>query len=100
MVVERWTIPVRPGCQEEVVKTLREDTVWNPVFKHDFRIYAPFIGPRDVVVVEWEYQDMQEMEACWDAWRSKRGTPDFFEKWRAWTERGGQREFWELAAAR
>jgi len=100
MVVERWTFPVKPGCQEEVVKTLREDIVWNPVFDRAYRIYVPFIGPQGVVVVEWEYQDLQEMEACWAAWRAKRATAEFFEKWHAWTERGGQREFWELAAAR
>jgi hypothetical protein len=85
---------------EAVVKLLKEETEANTPFTHSYRIYTPSIGPRDVVVVEWEYENLQEMQACWDAWNSERGTPEFFEKWDALTERGGHRETWGLAAQR
>ena len=100
MIVERWTYPVKPGCQEAVVKMLKEEIEGNTVFTHSYRIYTPDIGPQDVVVVEWEYEDLQEMQADWDAWLAKPGTPEFLEKWNELTERGGHREIWGLAAQR
>jgi len=101
VVVERWTFPVKPGRGEEVVKIVAEELEWHPDIKGQrYRIYRPHFGPQDVIVVEWEYRDLQQLEAAWATWRAKRGTPDYFDRWQALTERGGQREVWVLAASR
>ena len=100
MIVERWTYPVKRGCQEAVVKILKEETEANTPFTHSYRIYTPDICPRDVVVIEWEYEDLKDMQMCWDAFYAKRGTPEFYEKWDELVERGGHRETWDLATQR
>ena len=101
MVVERWTFPVKPGRGEEVVKILAEELEWHPDIKgQHYRVYRPMFGPQDVVVVEWEFHDLRQQEAAWATWRGKRGTPGYFDRWYALTERGGQREVWVLAASR
>ena len=88
------------GCQEAVVKMLKEAIEGNTIFTHSYRIYTPDIGPQDVVIVEWEYEDLQEMRAVWDAWLAKPSTPEFLEKWNDLVERGGKREIWTLAEQR
>lgn len=100
MIVERWTFLVKLGCQEAVVKMLKEEIEGNTVFTHSYRIYTPDIGPYDVVVVEWEYEDLQEMQASWDAWYAKSSTPEVGAKWNELTRPGGHREIWGLAAQR
>jgi hypothetical protein len=100
MIVERWTFPVKPQYQEAVVNILKEEIEGNTVFTGSYRIYTPHIGPWDVVVVEWEYEDTQELEAVWDAWFAKSGTPEYFEKWYELTRPGGHREVWQLATQR
>jgi hypothetical protein len=79
---------------------LKEEIEANTPFTHSYRIYTPHFGPRGVVIVEWEYEDLQELQASWEAWVAERGTPEFFEKWHELTERGGHREIWGLAAQR
>ncbi len=79
---------------------LKEEIEGHTDFTHSYRIYSPDISPYDVVVVEWEYEDLQEMRAVWDTWFAKPSTPEFFEKLFELTERGGHREIWGLAAQR
>jgi hypothetical protein len=94
MIVERMTVLVKPGCQEAVVKILKEAS------GDSYRIYTPYISPQDVVIVEWEYGNLQELEAAWDAWLAKYGTPEFFERWYQLVEQGGHREVFRLAEHR
>jgi hypothetical protein len=91
MIVERMTVLVKPGCQETVVKILKEES------GASYRIYTPYISPQNVVIVEWEYENLQELEATWDAWFAKYGTPEFFERWYQLVEQGGHREVFRLA---
>jgi hypothetical protein len=91
MIVERMTILVKPGCQEAVVKILKEGS------GDSYRIYTPYISLQDVVIVEWGYENLQELEAAWDEWFAKYGTPEFFERWYQLVEQGGHREVFRLA---
>jgi hypothetical protein len=100
MIVERRTFLVKQGCQATAIEMLKQEIEGNTAFTHSYRIYAPDIGPYGVIVVEWEYEDLQEMRASWDAWFAKPGIPEFYEKWFELTERGGHREIWALAAQR
>jgi hypothetical protein len=100
MIVDRRTFRVKPGCEEAVVKMIKEAIEGNTIYNRSYRIYTPDISPYDVVVVEWEYEDVPEMRAAWEAWLAKPGTPEYMEKWLELTERGGGGEIWELAAQR
>ena len=72
----------------------------NTIFTGAYRIYLSDIGPDGVVAVEWEYEDLDEMQAAWEAWETNLATPEFWEEWDALTERGGEREVWQLVAKR
>jgi hypothetical protein len=91
---------MKPGCEEAVVELLKEEIEGNTVYTHSYRIYTSYISSYDVVVVEWEFEDLQEMEAAWDAWFAKTDMTEFNEKWDELTERGGHGEIWELVAQR
>ena len=100
MIVDRRTFQVKQGCMEEVVKLTKAGIEGNEVYTQAYRIYTPEVAQFDLVVIEWEYEDFQEMEAAWAAWAAKPETADFWEKWVELTAPGGRREIWELAAGR
>ena len=100
MISDRRIYNVKPGCEEAVVELLKEEIEGNSVYTHSYRIYTSYISSYDVVVVEWEFEDLQEMEADWDAWFTKTDMTEFNEKWDELTERGGHGEIWELVAQR
>ncbi len=100
MIVERWTFPVKSGCEEAAVKTLIEGIEGNTIFTHSYRIYTPDISKRDVVVVEWEYEDLRELQESWEAYLAKPDTPEHIEKFVMFVREGGHREVWNLAAQR
>jgi hypothetical protein len=79
---------------------VKEEIEGNTVFTHSYRIYVSHVGPHNTVVVEWEYEDLQEMEAVWDAWEAKSGTPEFWGKWNELTRPDGHREVWSLEEQR
>lgn len=100
MISDRRIYNVKPGCEEAVVELLKEEIEGNSVYTHSYRIYTSYISSYDVVVVEWEFEDLQEMRADWDAWFAKTDMTEFNEKWDELTERGGHGEIWELVAQR
>jgi len=100
MISDRRIYNVKPGCEEAVVELLKGEIEGNTVYTHSYRIYTSYISSYDVVVVEWEYENLQEMEAAWDAWLAKTDISEFNEKWNKLTERGGNGEIWELVAQR
>ena len=101
MIVDRKAFHVKPGRAEEVADMMKKEIEGNTVYTGSYRIYVPDIGgPYDVVVVEWEYEDVPEMRAAWEAWRAKPGSPEYMEKWYEATERGGHGEVWQLVAKR
>jgi hypothetical protein len=100
MIVERRTFLVKTMREQEVVDLVKAGIEANTTFTGAYRIYVSDIGPGDVVAVEWEYEDLEEMQAVWDAWETNLANQEFWEAWGALTERGGEREVWQLAAKR
>jgi hypothetical protein len=85
---------------EEAVALVKEGFEANKSYKHGYRIYTPEIGPFEVLVVEWEFESMEEQQRSWAEWAARPDTPAFFEKWFKLFERGGGTEIWKLAAHR
>jgi hypothetical protein len=100
MIVDRRVFPVKPGCEAAVANLIKESIDGDPSYTRCYRIYTPNISSYGVVVVEWEYEDLQEMQASWDAWYASPASSAFLEKWRELTERGGEGEVWNLVAQR
>ena len=102
MIVERRTFLVKTTKEKEVVDLIKAAIEANieagSVPTGSYRIYTPEIGPFNVVAVEWEYKDLEEMQADWEAWETNLATSEFWEQWFSVTERGGEREIWQLAA--
>ena len=100
MIVERRTFPVKTTKEQEVVALVKATIEAITIFTGAYRIYVHDIGPQEVVVVEWEHDNLEDLQAAWEAWMANLATPEFWEQWCAITERGGHKEIWELAAER
>ena len=100
MIVERRTFVVKTTKEQEMVALIKQGIEANTIFTGAYRIYMSEIGPHGVVVAEWEYDSLEEMQAAWDAWWANLATPEFLERWSALTEPGGERQVWQLAAQR
>lgn len=77
MIVERFTIPIKPGKMDEALSMLKDENIFAPFTR---RIFSPFISPRDVVVIDLDFEDMAEHDQIWgevfankewDAWLAK-----------------------------
>ena len=100
MIVDRRTYFVKRGCEAELVKLLKDEIEADSTYTHSYRIYTPNISTYGVVIVEWEYKDLQEMQASWDAWFANPAAAAFREKWFELTNVGGGGEVWNLVAHR
>jgi hypothetical protein len=100
MIVDRRVYHVKPGCEEALVNLLKEAIEDNTTYTRSYRIYTPKISTYDVVVVEWEFENLQEMEAVWDAWVASPASAKLYEKFYELTKRGGSGEVWKLVAHR
>jgi hypothetical protein len=62
--VERFTIPIKPGKMDEALSMLKDDQIFASFAKRR-RILSPLISPRDVVVVDLDFEDMAEHDQVW-----------------------------------
>ena len=100
MIVDRRTYFVKRGCEAALVELLKEVIEESTSYTHSYRIYTPNVSTYGVVIVEWEFKDLQEMQASWDAWEANPAAPAFFEKFFELTNLGGGGEVWNLVAHR
>jgi hypothetical protein len=103
MIVRRRVIHVKQGCEEALVKLLKEEIERDDdeaTFANSYRIYTPNISTFGVVVLEMEFENLQKMEALWDAWEASAAYSEFSDKVRELTELGGSGEVWKLVAHR
>jgi hypothetical protein len=64
-------------------------------FPRSARIYLPSVAPFDMIVTEFEVEDLAEYEAVMAKWREV-ATPEFWQQWYRLTEPGGANELWTL----
>ena len=103
MIVNRRTFNVKPGLMEEAVALLKAGFEAFPAYTGAYRIYAWSIlaaAPGDVMVVEFEYEDLEAYQRLWTEWAASPGAAAYFEKSGELFDRGGSSEIWELAASR
>ncbi len=80
MIVERFTIPIKPGNLEDALNLLKEGkkNIW-PFFS--CRIYSPYFSQSDTLVVDNDFEDMAEHEKLWEQLSAKEEWTAFIEKW-------------------
>ena len=95
MLVSRSTWLVKPGKVHEFRDAVYEE------FKrfeqtHSVRVYAPYLGTQNVVMLEIEFASLQEGEAWWLEWMGS-ASDVFGEKVQSLREAPSSVEIWSLA---
>jgi hypothetical protein len=80
MIVERFTIPIKPGRMDEALSMLKEEKK-NLFASFTIRICSPNISPRDVVVIDLDFADMPEHDKLWGEIFAKKEWGEWQEKW-------------------
>ena len=96
MILERAVIKVKYGHEQALVALVKEVPRIEPLPK-EWRLYTPRHSRQGVVVIEWLYESMADIEPFWEA---QHASPE----WRAWIEKfnehvvcGEVNEVWDLA---
>ena len=93
MIVHRSMTNVKRGRMEEIVTLIKaEDELYPP--PHERRICWPQFGPWQVLVLEWEFEDMAEQQAWWAGWTP---SPSFWDQFNDCSAGGGTIEIWNIA---
>jgi hypothetical protein len=71
----------KQGSAPQVVELLKGEMEGNTGYTKPYRVYTQNIGPYAEVVVEWQYDNLQEIEPAWDIWRVSTDIAEF------WTNR-------------
>ena len=101
MIVNCRIFNVKVGLTEEAVQLLKQAIEDNTSYQHRYRICTPNIGAsNDVVVVEFEYEDLDEYRKTWAEWFASPLATAFMPKWAKLVERGGCNEVWNLPEQR
>jgi hypothetical protein len=99
MIVRRWTFLVKSGKDAELRELLREGRKLFPA-PHALRIYAPMVSEGGKMVVEYEFESMEEMISIGHQWWSNPETEDARKDWfgriPSVTRAGGGSEIWGL----
>ena len=97
MIVERWTLQIKPDKYDEALKLVKEgrDDVWSS-FTRSSKVYSSNIGPRNTIVIENEFNDLADRQTLlgktietekWDPWVAR---------WRKVTLGPGVNEIWNV----
>jgi hypothetical protein len=93
MIVQRLTWLAKRGRVTEAVNLAsaeRERTGGT------HRIYRDRVGPFNTIVMEFEFEDFEEMETFWSEWFATSEADAFVKKWNDLLEAGGHEEIWTL----
>ena len=102
MIVQRSIVKVKPGQDRDKVGDLvLSELVAQKErgnYSRPFRVYTPeFSGqPLNVLILEWEYEDLAEHDKVWAEWSALPTTPAFWEKWSELVEPGHISEIWNV----
>lgn len=93
MIVNRRTFVVKRGRFEEAVALFMAERERKGITG---RIYVPETGSFDTIVMEQEYESLEEYEKDLSEYFASPEAAQFLEKWYDLTETGGTNEIWRL----
>ena len=94
MIVYRTTFKIKPGRMDEAVALCKAEEELYPA-PHAIRTYTDNLAPNDTLAIEFEFENLAEMETFWAGWGAERGAA-FFEKINELRRSGGINEIWNL----
>ena len=96
MIVERYTFNVKLGCLEKIIDLALQYKSWWIERNVPIRYYTPYYSPRDVFVVEYEFESLGIADKVEKEWIKSKEYADLIPKWFELAERGGKAEIWEV----
>lgn len=93
MLINRRTFVVKRGCMHDVVALLKAERKQGHT---TYRIYTPHIAPFDVIIIDFEFENLAAYEKKWHEWFTSPESAEFMERWYELTENGGTNEIWNL----
>ena len=95
MIVNRRTFNVKPGQMDEIMALVRAETerIGMPPIT---RAYRPYIGPFDLLAVEWEFESLAQCDEFWTEWFAAPEADAFMSKFNELIAGGGTNEIWQL----
>jgi hypothetical protein len=94
MIVERVTWLAKVGHKVEVVKLLKALQEQSDTTE---RLYSAMFGANDeTVVLELEFESMEDRRKTWEAWTAQPEVNEAGRKMRELIESGGVHEIWRL----
>lgn len=95
MLVNRRTWVVKRGCMQKAVALAV--AAWEQFDQpHVRRFYVPDIAPFDTLVLEIEFEDLEDYQKFWAEWAARPETAEAQGKFDDVTETGGSNEIWTL----
>lgn len=94
MITNRSTVQVKHNCLKDFTALILAEAK-HANLQHGFRLYMSEIGPRNVHVLELDFEDLAAYERFWRDW--VRFDPAFEEKYLALVEHDIASEIWMRA---
>jgi len=95
MFVNRFTRIVKKGHYDEAVALVKSEIERFPP-PHATRLYSGYAAPTDTLLIEFEFESLEELGKFWEDWFADPESEKHREKINDLTETGGDNEIWSL----
>ena len=89
--MQRITFNAKPGTMPRLAELLQAERVRTG---RAYRIYSSYLGEHDRIAVEFDWQDLAELEQAWAEWMTSPEAATFGQEFGAQRERGNINEIW------
>jgi hypothetical protein len=99
MIVERWTIQIKPGRVDEAVALLVSE---RDALQHPYTIRISTImfgGKADRVDWRCAFESFAQHEQFWSDWEASPRSKLFFEKWLPLIDPGSEHDIWDVKSS-
>ena len=95
MIVNRFTRIVKNGCMQQAIELVQAEIerVGTP---DATRVCTAYAGPSSVLIIDFDFDSIAEMDQYWSAWRADPESTVFGDAFNKLTEAGGGSEIWRL----
>jgi len=93
MIVQRMIVLAKAGRRMDVEKLASAE---RERIGGTHRIYRNRFGPHNTIAMEFEFEDLEEMETFWSEWLATSESDAFLKKWFDLLEADGTDEVWTL----
>ena len=95
MVVNRFTRIVKNDCMQQAIEVVKAE-IQRAGTPHATRVCTAYAGPNNVLIIEFEFEDIAELDQYWTTWFADPASTAFNEALNKLTKAGGANEIWNL----